>query len=65
MEGYVSLEIVTTINLCDATQEPSDTDLDRLMDCVALEEIKRSEQAARSLNATIDHEIANVRKRVQ
>lgn len=46
------------IDLCDPTQEPSDEDLARLMDCVALEALKRSENAAKALSTDIDREIA-------
>lgn len=50
--------VVNKVDLCDPAQEPSDEDLERLMDCVALEATKRKEKAARSLNAEIDREIA-------
>ena len=50
--------LLIKINLCDPAVEPSDEDLASLMDCVAIEAVKRNEQATRMLSDEIDREIA-------
>jgi hypothetical protein len=56
----MSSNVVPAVDLCDPAQEPSDTALAQIMDCVAREAARRSEQAANALKAEIDRAIDNV-----